>query len=726
LRFSAALAQNYIDTAAYDTELDKFIEAGVASGGASDPLWRVMSTADGIFSAEQLLDIGILAEVRQTDRNEAVSFRRDQLRNMLAAYVRDVQTSNQRAKDARDCKVDELLVIAGQRVPMIVERILPRLVLRREQEGRTFFEPDVVARAYVRSLYVKGEEVRALSEYAAIDDTYKALALAAVGGGVAMLASKLGYLGAAAYAMVTADAIDVVYFGTKGVLDYQKGEDFYEFAKGASAAYGSAFLEDAAAQRQSALGAAAGVLLPGAGVAWGTLGDLRHLAKTGRGAEIARRLGSIDAAGLARLSDAERLDLLAYVDDVRRTGQLAEAKGVWDNTKALFTSTGRKLDSGDTDFLQSFDTFAADAKARIERGRDVASRLDTFDGDALKPLTAAERADLSAYAENVKFRENALASGEFGSRIAVPSAREVEFAGKYDEMARAADGVDLPAAGGAAATRLPLPSVTVPNPDIASAVDVVPAVQPQPTTPRNRSPRFDYLDTPAGLERAASADGLLPAERARLKQLERQIDEKRNEFVLGEAAEDRQLAELTQLRLQRRSLVDEGMEHLGRFELRARQDAAPDYRIPNGSGARLQTHAEHGSVPLRQLVPGDQNYVANIMGLSIRPTQKDIYASTVNKNVQQILDGGPFPTSRDGGKIKLLKVGDNEYVILQGHHRVVAAQIASRLTGRPLLPDQATGGVRSIIPKEHLDDSAKITDRVEANWRTIGVRADDP
>jgi hypothetical protein len=497
LRFSAALAQSYTDTAAYDTELDKFIEAGVASEGASDPLWKVMSTADSKFSAEQMLDIGILAEVRQTDRDEAVSFRRDQLRNMLKAYVRAVQTSNQRAKDAGDCKVDELLVIAGQRVPMIVERILPRLVLRREQEGRTFFEPDVVARAYVRSLYVKGEEVRALSEYAAIDDTYKALALAAVGGGVAMLASRLGYLGAAAYATVTADAIDVAYFGTKGVLDYQKSEEFYEFAKGASAAYGSAFLEDAAAQRQSALGAAAGVLLPGAGVAWGTLGDLRHLAKTGRGAEIARRLGSVDAAGLARLSDAERLDLLAYVDDVRRTGQLAKAKGAWDKTKAVFTSTGRKLDSADTDFLNSFDAYSANAKARIDRGREIASRLDTFDGDALKPLSAAERADVAAYAENVKFRENALASGDFGSRVAVPSAREVEFAGKFDDMARAADGVNPPAAGDAAdaAAQTFLPPSAGPTPGIA--VDGVPASAAGGETASSKSADFASATDPA-------------------------------------------------------------------------------------------------------------------------------------------------------------------------------------------------------------------------------------
>ncbi|MFZ5671531.1 MAG: hypothetical protein ACOZAM_01060 [Pseudomonadota bacterium] len=514
VEFSRALAQSYTDTSGYDSDLDKFIENGVASVGRSDPLWKVMANKVGAeeYSAEQMLDINGLASLRKISREDAIDFRREQVRTMLHSYVSSVHAAIRRAKDAEDCKVDELLVIAGQPAPIIVARILPRLVSRKEEDGRIFWEPDMVARAYVRTLYIKGAELRALSEYAAIDDTYKALALAAVGGGVGALASRLGYLGVAAYATVTADAIDVAYFGAKGVLDYQKAEEFYDYAKGASAAFGADFYEEAAAQRQSALGAAAGVLLPGLGVAAGTLGDLRHLARAERGAEIARRFSTVDAASLAKLSDAERLDLLAYVAEIKEAARVAQlpealknaaglekAGRAWDLVKGAATSTGRRLDEADTNFLKAFNTHASNMQAQIERGRDIAARLDDFDGPALNLLTPAERADLAEYVKNVRFRESALKSGDFGTSLAVPSARESDLARNFDDMTKAADeAASASLLDKAAPTAGPVPAPRVSG-DQAQLTPSHPAttVPNQPVRAGDNSARGPPLEEPA-------------------------------------------------------------------------------------------------------------------------------------------------------------------------------------------------------------------------------------
>jgi hypothetical protein len=492
VKFSRAVADGYAELG-YESKLNEFIEAGVASAGRSDPLWKVMSNKAGgqTYTAEQMLDLDALAALRKSSRDYAIAFRRDQVRIMAREYMHSILASTARATAAGDCKVDELLVIAGQPAPMIAARILPRLVTRKEEGGRTFWEPDVVARAYVRTLYIKGAELRALEEYAAIDDTYKALALAAAGGGVAALASKLGYLGVAAYATVTADAIDMAYFGVKGVLDYQKAEEFHNYARGASATLGADYYEEAAARRQSALGAAAGVLLPGLGVAAGTLGDIRHLARTERGAEIARRFNTVDAASLAKLSDAERLDLLAYVDDIKEAARLKGLTGAAGTAEAILKSTGRHLDDADTNFLKAFDTHAANVQSQIKRGRDIAARLDDFEGPALNLLTKSERADIAEYVKNVRFREEALKSGDFGKSLAVPSARETELARKFDEMTKVADEAASPSVVKKVEPSAgPLPATPAPSPGLVTKLDNLPTA-PQPAAPKVDAPGID-------------------------------------------------------------------------------------------------------------------------------------------------------------------------------------------------------------------------------------------
>jgi len=143
--------------------------------------------------------------------------------------------------------------------------------------------------------------------------------------------------------------------------------------------------------------------------------------------------------------------------------------------------------------------------------------------------------------------------------------------------------------------------------------------------------------------------------------------------------------------------------------------------------------------PIRRLTPGDKEYLASIMttpvegphGTSLRGQpikgpegvvelkagQEAIGVDPVNDYVVDILNGlrrGEFPLSREN-PLLTIDIDPKTGVVGEGHHRLVAAQIISRMTGRPLY-----GGDRAIIPKEAI--SWKPVGRSELSW--ANVRAD--
>jgi hypothetical protein len=249
--------------------------------------------------------------------------------------------------------------------------------------------------------------------------------------------------------------------------------------------------------------------------------------------------------------------------------------------------------------------------------------------------------------------------------------------------------------------------------------------EPVPRPPRKAPDWWGELDSPDNVSRRAAPDGLVEAERAELAEIDRELSRLSTKRS-GPKAEANRLADENYFKRKRQSIIDEAADVQRRLDLRARQQAAPDHQIPAGYDASVmvQANAEAGHMPLRYMVEGDQAYLTNIMqGGQFRAAQGEVYVNTINRNVETILAGGPFPTGQ--GKVILQRVPGG-YLIVEGHHRVIAAEIVRRLTRRPVLPSAETIGNPSIIPRDQLVIRETTGALSEKAWRSIGVKLGDP
>lgn len=457
----------YEKIAASPAKLQQFLDLARRTGGRGDAFWTA-GTVKGFsttFKPGELLDItsgsfnhAMSGQPPEKKKKERLSL----LKAALFAYGKDIEASTVKANKAGDCKIEDLMVIAGHRSDTVVAAILPRLVVMRTTEGRRYFEPDNTARAYVQSLYVKGNAVRALEAYAAADDAYKAMALAAVGAGAAFAISGAGYATAGAYAALSADVADVLYFGGKGVLDYRKGEEFYEFTRGGSAVLGESLFEQAEADRKSLLGTAAGIFLPGLG-ALGSAARLKHLKQVNRGKKIAQRLGRFDGDGMKGLDETARRDLHAYIDTVKEVETLASRTGLRGSAAKILKSTGQKFDDVDRAFVKSFDDNVASNAAALERGANLASRLDDLKPGTLRNLSRDEQADLANFANDVRLRQDRLANPKISSDLKAVSQKEADFARRFDDA--------VTKSGDASKTAVPQKLAALPEPARPPVVD---------------------------------------------------------------------------------------------------------------------------------------------------------------------------------------------------------------------------------------------------------------
>ncbi len=282
-------------------------------------------------------------------------------------------------------------------------------------------------------------------------------------------------------------------------------------------------------------------------------------------------------------------------------------------------------------------------------------------------------------------------------------------------LAENAPTVRLPAerAGGRPPTRAETPTRELRNPGLPSQAE---------------------FQTPEAAIRANEPDGLLPAERGQIQVLTRRIAESELEMVPGNQ-QINQLAERTLMRHQRIAVRSRGVRFRENLDLRQRQGAAREHPIGADfpMADRSQPGINNGINPRRQMVPGDSVYLENIMASSrFEPTQNHVFSETINNNVRTILEQGAFPPDHLGNDrpIRLLQTRDSppRYIIQDAHHGLIAAEIAARLSGRPLLPSDAAGtGMAPIIPAEHLiirvaAETSGPPARDARGWGQVGVR----
>lgn len=330
-----------------DTDVLEFMAQGRSTGG---PFWNVMKGEDGRGTEVPLRDLldpaGDASRWGMTPeqaRRHAVG----QVREGVRGFIELMRGSVERAVAAGDCDIEELLVVAGQPVEPIVARILPRLVKLADSAERQYWVPDFLAQGYVSGLHTTGEAVRALDEYASIDDAYLAMALALATGGASFIASGLGYAGTAAYLMIGSDMVDMVYFGGKGVLDYLEGQDLVDFAKGVTPVVGEDFLTEAEMAASEWYWAAVGVIAPGLSGASGLkqLKALRNGEAIARGSALAGRLDELDEASLARFTEAQRTDLAAYFTDLQAKRLAGGVDEMTDAERAFLTKLDAYMES---------------------------------------------------------------------------------------------------------------------------------------------------------------------------------------------------------------------------------------------------------------------------------------------------------------------------------------------------------------------------------------------
>lgn len=319
------LAYNKIRT---DPEkLREFIHQGEQSGGSSDPFWR----SAGIVGNPQSKAARALALPFGTPPEEAEEKRALVIARLLDEFARKAAAAMRTAADIKVCKLDELLVVAGFRSELVVGAIIPRLMRQKFVDGHANWEPDPLARAYVRNLHILGEAIRSLDAYSEIDTALSAgVALVLVSGGTSALAG-IEAIGGVAAASVSAGVAAVdVGLAAQGLWRYKTNEDYYEFAQGASLTAGQGILDtatelrgDPTLSKYMAYGGAA-LSVAGAGKA---LGGLRTARMAAQGEKIAARLGALDNASVAGLSKAERKMVDAYVDSLKVRQALEQARG---------------------------------------------------------------------------------------------------------------------------------------------------------------------------------------------------------------------------------------------------------------------------------------------------------------------------------------------------------------------------------------------------------------
>lgn len=221
---------------------------------------------------------------------------------------------------AENCKVADLLMVAGQGAEPAVRKLFPDLV--HLIDG--IWSPDKTARRYVSSVPLLGQAIRAQKDYAALDNAYKAMGIALVAApvayGSAALVSAGGTYGTAAgytlAALATgADLFDMAYFGSKDFEDYLEGERNYYTAIGLAPVLGEDIVREAEGRRSTAALASLGVLAPSLGTL-GNLSAIRDIKRIADGRELVRSGRLVE--GLDGLDEPSSLNLAAYYDDLSR------------------------------------------------------------------------------------------------------------------------------------------------------------------------------------------------------------------------------------------------------------------------------------------------------------------------------------------------------------------------------------------------------------------------
>jgi len=230
----------------------------------------------------------------------------------LNAYRESLEGALTRAREAGDCKLEELIEITGFSFDPVVRALQPKLMKAgTDASGRIVWVPDREARAAVNGLRTLAEAVKAQEDLSSLD-TQVVVAAATIALSVPSMLTNAVWAAALALA---ADIGDVAFTAISGGAEFLDGQREVAFARGASEILGVGRLADAEARARSLEGVLAETALAGA---FAGLSAADTLAKV-RYARAADFLTRVDdpARELARLSRTEVERLREFLEHAR-------------------------------------------------------------------------------------------------------------------------------------------------------------------------------------------------------------------------------------------------------------------------------------------------------------------------------------------------------------------------------------------------------------------------
>lgn len=698
---------------------------------------------------------------RKGDWEDFVAYARKAIAEARGEVLGYAARSLERAREPNDCELREVLEVVGVGLDAVVQRLLPKLLRPRNANEPPYPEwvPDGAARAAVNSVHLTAQAVAAQEEYSSIDTDVAiaaaTLGLTSAGYGVTLAGERAVAYGAARAAaaanraaqsvrraLQATEALDV-YAAYRDAEDWERAHADRAFGYGIASVAGGERLRQAWENERErrfglAVNAAAASALPVVqGVGARAAGDdvvrlstSPHQSAGTSSSPSAQRPSSPDAtAGRAgRFPDA--------VPDNRVLDQSAAPSGASsppvdpEADTVLNTRPRQGVRAGDTGRMQppasppsgepsnlanvdpegdigpgaiedstpgidedfTVDLRTPEGRARldsrvqagldeIERTRQLEDAPDTspqpprlpqdlLDRRGFKDLPARPRTgspEMNEVLEGYKTPQERAADKAFitseTQELPVPPA-------DTGASRKALETDPLPENAGTAhsgvrESRSPATSSGPRAKTEAREVESRPSAAP---------PSVEEFDPTASETDAATRPGAFA---------EPEVDE----FDPTASSDIDTAAESYARNYANRRATERSRRQQQLAEVLARRERAPTFQPPEGERLRNPN--------VRWLVAGD---AARLQALMRRynSVQDRVYADTINDYAQQMInDEFEWSKIRPGDRVKLSPDGKT---IVHGHHRMIAAELASQATGRPV-----HGGANPIIPEFGFD-----------------------
>ena len=290
------------------TTNDRILNFFTQANSEETAFWKKekFQTPDGseILLAD-LLNVRKCAKEWGISYGQAKEYTIKEMRRVLEELSNRLQQSVNQLNQL-ECDPAKLISLIGYQSDQINKSIIPKLI---QPDNNNL--PDHTAIAHVKSLAGLGNAIRALETYGKLNDTFQAGVLGFLGASAGLFRSIEGLGAAIAYFTVGIEVVDLAYFGSKALIDYQEGKNTAAINKNLSHVMGQSFLKEAKLEDPAWYEPWISIVLPGLGVR-GSIKNLKNVKAIEKGKKLARQIKVLDENSILKLSKEDQADLQAF------------------------------------------------------------------------------------------------------------------------------------------------------------------------------------------------------------------------------------------------------------------------------------------------------------------------------------------------------------------------------------------------------------------------------